>query len=236
LPTDAPTGASTAADAQRASKNWLWPVLFIAAVALAMLISGLHEERGPNGLHVIRDEAESLDVMRQAARISSDAMSRYEKGQELSAQDIEQLKKAATLYDEVEVFKPREMGVFVLGGRVHMVLGDLETAKLNFKQALDDAPPERNSPAADVVRLLSADAHDYLAKCYEATNEWRDAYMEVNQAIEMKPANTDYYYDRARAEIQLVSLDAAEADLKHVLAAEPDNTHAAMLLKLVKHR
>ncbi len=211
-------------------------MLFIVAFAAVIVISGLYQDNGPGGEHIINNPQEYLDVLREAGGLSVDPMSRYERSEKLSAEDVIKLRKAATLYDELERFKPKEMGPYVIGGRVHLALGEFSVAELQFKQAIDDVPVQDNTTSTVVVHSLAADAHAYLAECYEEENKWKEALSEVQKAIALNANQPDYFYDRARAEIQLKQLRAAESDLKHVLTVDPLHARAASLLRFLQQK
>lgn len=92
--------------------------------------------------------------------------------------------------------------------------GDVEAARRLLYQMQSDDPEL-------AVRLYIAEA-DILRHA----KRYKDAMEVLNNALQQIPDNNDIYYARSLLAEKLDRLDIVEADLKRVLANEPDNAHA----------
>jgi len=203
---------------------------------VAIAISGLHESLSPNGLHIIRSPEEYNDTLKKADGLSKDRLIMVDKGERLSDDDMNKLKEAGKLYDELNIFEPEKMGPYFASGRIHLLEGEVSTAEDKFIQAINNAPLERNAVTFQAVRSLTGESHFFLAQCLEVESDWPHAYSEVNQAISINPGFANYYYVRARAEVQLKKVKWAKTDLEAALRMEPHFEPARGLLQFINEK
>ncbi len=222
-------------------------------MAVAITVSGLHEDVGPNGVHLIHGGDEYQNVLKQATELSTASLTNldyavYDQGKKPSGTELSNLNKAATLFDELNLFAPEKMSNYFALGRIRLILGQPQIAEEKLEQAIANSPNETNARTFRQVEYLTSQAHFFLAQCYEADGRWNDSLNEVNAAIDLptdlknatakdstlpQPDMPNYLYIRARAEIQLNELPQAQADLKRSLSLSPTNHASASLLKFV---
>lgn len=97
--------------------------------------------------------------------------------------------------------------------------------------AQGDQPPKEETPAepqSGAAPTEQADP-DALARQGEASAARRDfahALADLSKAVELRPDNTEYLYQRALVYRQNAQADLARADLDHVLTLDPDYLRA----------
>jgi tetratricopeptide (TPR) repeat protein len=214
-------------------RTWIWPVLFVIGIAIAIFVSGLGGETGPNGLHLIKTRKEYLDVLGKANGIFlTEVAEKSDRGIPLTADDTKQLREASTLFDELNLYDPTRMGPYFANGRIHLIFGENQLAAQQLRQSIDDSI-QPASDGKDKIKLLAADSELFLAQAYENMNDFQDALTVMNKAIAAYPKRADYRYTRARALIQLKKVPEAIDDLKMALVLDPKNEKAASLLRFV---
>lgn len=202
-------------------------------LGVAIIVSGMYEPKDQNGLHLIRSPDEYQTVEKKAFDIYSPIMSTTAfRGGALSAGDMEKLRTATPLFEELCVFEPKKIGPYVALGEIHYLLGEIPEAERSFRQAIDVAPLTGNDPK--YAQLGVAAAQSGLAKSYLEDHDYRQALASANDSIKTEPNVPLYYFQRARVCIQLQMVKEAEADLKYAIKLQPDNAEFVRLLRFVE--
>ena len=182
---------------QRPSRTWIWPVLFLVGLAAAIMFSNTHADTTSSGIHIIRTPDEYQTVLNEADGLFKDRMIKVDKAEPLTSDDLNKLKQAQTLYEELNVFKPIKMGPVFALGRIDLTLGEISTAEDRFRQAILNAQLEDNKALGPSIKALTGESYYFLAQCLEQQNDWKGALEQINQGIAINKDSPNYYYVRA---------------------------------------
>jgi tetratricopeptide (TPR) repeat protein len=208
-------------------------VLFVAALAVVLYLSGMHQATSPEGLPVIGSAEEYQDKLGQADELWKPTMIKLDKDQKLTQDDLTKLSKAKDLYIQLNHFEPTKMGPVFAMGRIELVFNRPDEAEVDFKQAIDNSDLQVNQALGTPVHLLAAESHYFLAQCYELKFQWNDAVAESSKAISMNPDSPPYYFVRGKAEMQLNQLAKADADIKKCLEEDPTLQGAQLIYTMI---
>jgi tetratricopeptide (TPR) repeat protein len=202
-------------------------------VGAAIIFSGSHQPLTPDGLEAIQSVDEYQTTLKQADAIWKDRMIKVDRGEKLTADDLQQLKKAEVLYERLGYFEPKTTGIGFAIGRIDVCFGEIGKAEDEFKQTIFNSKLDDNKKQGPAEESLVGETHYFLAECYEEQNVWPSALDESNQAIVINPDRPNYFYVRARAEVQLKQVPEADADLKKALDMDPTNEPAMTLYEMI---
>jgi tetratricopeptide (TPR) repeat protein len=215
--------------------SWVWPAGFIIIVLAVVILSGLHEEQGPHGEHLIRSDSEYQDILVRARSLSEKPLVAFDAGQPLSNDELQNVRESAKLFEELSLYRPDKMAPPFGAARCHLMLGENQTAEEDFHQCIANVRNESNPQNFKNVSALEAEAHYFLGQCYILDHKYQQAKNETDIALTSRPNIPNYLIVRARAEIQLNELKQAEFDLQSVKVLDPKNPHVPMLLDFLSH-
>ena len=165
---------------------------------------------------------------------------------------LDQWDQAEAAYRRALIEQPEHAGATLHLGVLLMTLGRLTEARPVLQRAtvLDPANPLAHLNAARVFLRLAAfddavtasrqaldlvpdlaDAHQILGTALLEAGYAAEAIVSLETALELAPAEPSILINLAKAEVSLGRRDAAEARLRRVLAKDPDNATARVLLE-----
>lgn len=216
----------TEARSDKARRNWIVGGI-IAAVALYFIwnaVSG-SQSGGP-----ITNAAEYEQAISEAEKLSLKHLEAFDRGEELSAQDKQDLTKAATLFDRMSEVQANNIAPFVGAGKIYQVLGQDEIAIQRLVQGLSTVP-DKPIPA---VLDTAIEAHYLLSVSNFNLKRYDEALAQIDIAIKMfKNPSPIYLTQRARIKIEKREYESAQADLTNALTADPSYQPAQGLVRFI---
>lgn len=214
--------------------GWVWPVSFVAALSLALVLSN-QPAKAPDGGDAILTPMQYDSADAKAQELSLEPLRLYDSGQPLKEADKAKLRDAVALYDRMNLFNPTTAPLYFLSGKIHHILGEDEIAEERFRQCILNA----NTDAAarpmqsEGIRLNAAEASYQLSLLLMQKGKIEEAYTAANDAIANAPESSNYLTARASAENELRRTKDAINDLKRAIQIDPNNERAKTLLKFI---
>ena len=215
-------------------KRNYWPVLFVAGLLLALVLSNRTAQM-PGGGEAIQSQAEYVEAQAKMEELSKGPIHALDTGKELTADDLKKLREAGEIVDRMNRYAPLVSGLYYLSGKIHFALKEDALAEDAFRQCTLVAPNQATAdPAvAAAIRETAAEAAYQLSLLLLVRRDVPGAYDAANQAVSAVPQSSNYLTARASALNELRRVDEAKKDLAAALKLDPKNARAKSLLSFI---
>lgn len=217
-----------------AKKNY-WPVLFVAGLLLALILSNRTPQM-PGGGEAIQNDLDYQAAKAKMEALSLERIKAMDEGKPLSADDLKKLREAGEIVDRMNKFAPLVSGLYYLSGKIHFALKEDALAEAAFRQCTLIAPNQATADpgAASHIRETAAEAAYQLSLLLLVRRDVPGAYDAANQAVSAFPQSPNYLTARASALNELRRVDEAKKDLAMALELDPKNARAQSLLEFIR--
>lgn len=237
-------------------KNWVVAVGVVVGLGAVMFFSD-RAPKTPNGVDLIRSDAQYLDVYNRTATIAVPIFQKVDGGTPMNAEDEAKIRESARNFESVNIYRPQTvMGQYYLG-RCWQLLGEKVKAAQCFDQAIVDFPfdPQRQNK---IVELTSYDAMGLLseicldlsveelanansasqagdAKGAQAAKDRSKIYVEkafqnADSAVKNVPNGYRYLIDRGMVLLTMGKRDEAKQDILKAKQLAPSDPRVKMAL------
>lgn len=202
----------------------------LGVLAWALTFRGCSKaEDAPDEIPVYRTSSEANRAMEEAAKLSIQPLSDFQRGDALGAPQVADLARAARLLKGVVAFQPGYFTAYTAVGRIEFVLGDTDEAERYLREAVRLGP---ESPEGE-WRMLAAETHYWLARTLYAEKLFAGSLDEAEIALTLAPDNVENLFARAQALVQLGKPEEARKDVVKALELDPDHAPSRRLKKLL---
>lgn len=165
----------------------LWSKYLVTTLALAIALLMVGCGKKPD-IPVIASGAEYSDILDEAEKLSRAPLERYEKGEELSKEDKDNLQEALRKFEGLVAFLPDQFGAYFGAAKIQMALGAPEKALVHFQGFIEYAPAN----PADQFKPALAEAHYSLGTIFEDLGQFDLVKANAEKAVEYSRANANY--------------------------------------------
>ncbi len=204
--------------------GWHCPVVFVAAIAI---LGGCRPD--PNAPPIYRTVDDYNQALAQVEELTKTPFEEMHEGYPVSKNEKEDLRRASRLIEGLIAFKADTYGLYILKGLSLRGLDDDKGAEIAFKQGLALAPESLTADDYDALGRI----HDELALLYEARNDFAQAEIHADKAVEMLKTEPSILTDAAGVKLQLKKLSDARKLIDAALKEQPQYKRALDLKKLI---
>lgn len=203
------------------------PVLILFFVALAFTTASCG--KSPD-IPIIASGAEYMDRLKDAEKLSSDILARYETEGKIEEADKKKLREALVLFDGLVAFAPDNFGAYFGKGKIHEALGEPEKEFAAMQKFIELAPPR----PIEEVKVLLAEAHYVVAKSFENRKEYELAKRNAERSVKYVRA-PNYLSILASCLLRENKVQEAHTLVDEALRLDPENPRAKLLHTMLKH-
>lgn len=205
-----------------------WLALLSAVALLAAVFGCGKKEGGP-----IIDAHTATERSKEAETLTEPAFAAISAGAKPSETELNNMRKALTIYEELAKFSPSTSSPYFLMGRIRVALDDNAKAEENFRQffAAVDSPDDLRGQKPEEVEQRKADAHFLLGTVLVKMKRADEALVEADQALKIRPDTLTFLIFRATCLAELGKKDEAKQQLFKTLQKYPTSTVAKALMK-----
>lgn len=210
----------------------------VLSAAIGYYISGYGQNQGARQIKtpVIRTSAESNDYLERARKLSEKLVMKFDAGDTLTAQELDDVREAAAYWSGIKSFDPTQYGPYYGEGKLRFMMGDYQDAFSLMVQCINLAPPPTKPPAPppplEAIQTV-ADAHYIASQCLMNLQRYGEAAEAASLAVSLAPDSPDYLVAEARAQLQLGKSDAATALVVRALQIDINHRGATTLAKFM---
>jgi len=183
----------------------MWSFRILGFVLILTALFGCSKS---SDVPVYASSAEYSDNLEKAEGLSSAALEKYERGEELSAEDKSKLSEALKIFEGLIAFTPDMFGAYFGAGKIEMALSRPEKAFVYFQNFLQLAPAN----PADPLKPALSEAHVILATIYEDHGEMDKVKEHADKAVAAYPSHPNAL--ALKASVLLRDTSALRADGK----------------------
>ena len=227
--------------------KYVWPVVAVVLGGGAILLSS-REPVGPGDRPIIRTPEGYQREYGIARELTFPVFAKANAGQEVTAKDRENLRKALPHLEAMNAYAPVKVGPFFAIGQIHQLNGDVEAAGRAYEQAIANEPvdlEEKKNPAmrqtvVEAKALLSEVLLEYAirraqsgAKPAELKPVRERALAWADAAVKAQPAAPRYLAAKASALLALERQEEAKKAVLDAAAADSEHFKVKPLMSLV---
>jgi tetratricopeptide (TPR) repeat protein len=176
---------------------------------------------------VVADDVSYALSLADANALSTKALQDYQDGKPLTTVQIADIRKAVQFIDEANLYRPNEVGPYILSGKAHAALGDYAKAIEKLRQGIANIGTNHSAAMA----ATAINAHYEISRDLFALGDFPKAYAEGKVAAQAVPGSPEYQVAWAKAALQVNKPDEAKEAVAIALAVEPDYAPARVLAK-----
>jgi tetratricopeptide (TPR) repeat protein len=217
----------------------LIPVIAFFGFAAIIFLSN-RPAVAPNGIEMITNTETYETRSDQALEWSREPLAKFDRGEELTEVDKENLNKALKNYEAMGLFQPTAVEPAFQAGRIHFALDDPERAELVLNQAvlngdgiMQKPDTVKGSTVWEATRLTIAEARYVRSLVFAQLGDYKKALFDANYAVNEVPSSPNYLSARASSYVQLGDIPNAIRDVKAALRLDPDHARSQQLAKLI---
>lgn len=199
-------------------------------VLTACALVGCGSNQG--GIPVIRNGNEFARVLDEARTLSRDAMTKFERGQALTQEEKESIRKSRDLFTGLRDFDDTNPVPQFGLAKMNRALDDTQTAIAEFSKTVTLL--ESFADRTPVEQALLAESYAELSRLALLQNRIKDAETAARAARQINPREPRYAVDLASALFQARKLEEARKITLEALALDPALPRAKALLQLLK--
>jgi len=209
-------------------------MVFVGFVALLLLSN--RPGTTVDGKMVVTSVDQYKTVRDEALQIATGPLQKVELGQTLEPSDVEELRRAAELYEALNHFNPSTIEPFFVLGRVYLELNEVDQALTNLNQAMLNVPEalrkardDNDEPRARAIQLTLYEIHNQRAQTFLKRGEPEKAVTDAEIACQYVPESPAYRTTLAAALAKVGDLEAAKEELQEALRLDPQYPRAKAL-------
>ncbi len=182
-------------------KNWIVAVGVVIGLGAVLFLSD-RAPKTPDGVDLIRSDAQYLDVYNRTATVAVPIFQKADNGTPMSPEDEAKIRESAKSFESVNIYRPQSVMSQYYLGRCWQLLGEKVKAARCFDQAIVDLPndPQKQNK---IVELTTYDAMALLSEiCLDLSVEELANANSASQAGDAKGAQaakerSKIYVDKA---------------------------------------
>jgi len=204
-------------------------VKLVAPLVCLLVVLGCDNSPQKSGL--ITNDAQLMDILKQARAQSQDILVAFEQGQIPTDVESKALLSARDKMMMCRDYQPGEPIHHVTIGKISRAVDEKDTALKSFLQASLLLKNKKALPELDRVLLGETEAE--VSQILLQQNKPKDALIHAEFALSLFPESVRYLYYVASAQVQLKQFDDARENLNKAIALDPEFSLASALLKLI---
>lgn len=187
---------------------------------------------------LVRDTADFNRIFGEVAELTKEPLTRFVMGEPLTTKDLAALEKAKPMIKGLIAFDPTKYRIYVVNAQTLLALGERDSARENFEQALLNAPNPEAASGED--RFIMAECHDDLSEIAYMENKLSIAEDEARAALRLVPPHKDspaserYLLNLAQIQMAQKNFDAAKETLVEVRKIKPNSQGAKELSAMME--
>lgn len=193
-------------------------------------MAGCQRQEPPPNTPIYSTDAEYEQALAEAVELSDEALMEYAEEQELDPEEEARLEEALTLTNGLVYYNPESFGPYVIRGKIHHALGNLEQAKEDLEFAISELPE-----TPDTARVWTkAETYNELSMVEFKLENYEAAEQASEEAIRRYLDNPNYRAQMASVLIQQGRLDEAEGHIREALLSDPEHKEANRLANFIQ--